>query len=333
MRKSILAFMFLFAAILCILPRSAWAGKSLVEYQIAAVLMDETRNGNEVSMTYMANVLRNRLTEQHSTHGNKDVTYTDIIFNSGAFSHSGDLNSVESIERRWQNSAGWNTALRLAQQTVDGTLSSMGRGDINDFSRSGGPSGAIQDPNTGTYFFNQAHGAIAHDPSLATDMREEEEEQEAPEEPRNQHYSENSDGSEEAGGCKFAAMKQIYMDDSNDAKLCWYCNVVVVLMNSFFQAAGKALPSAIALGKLILEIGFVVWLAYYLLQQLASFTPITTGKLLQDILKMGFKVSLAYVFVEKAGPLIAYYFINPVLDLGLQYGLDLFAGLAGQALQ
>ncbi len=333
MRKGIFAFVFLFVAILCILPRSAWAGKSLVEYQIAAVLMNETRNGNEVSMTYMANVLRNRLKEQQSAYGNKDITYTDIIYNSGAFSPSGDLGSVENIERRWQNSAGWNTALRLAKQTVSGTLSSLGHGDINEFSRSGGPNGAFKDVNSGMYFYNKEHAALSHDPTLPSDKEEEVQEKDAPEQPHNQHYSDNSDGSKAAGGCKFESMKKIYMDDTNDAKLCWYCNVVVVLMNSFFQAAGKALPSAISLGKLILEIGFMIWLAYYLLQQLASFTPTTIGKLLQDIIKMGFKVSLAYLFVERAGPLIAYYFINPVLDLGLKYGLDLFAGLAGQALR
>ncbi len=333
MKKSIFAFLFLFAALLCIVPRSAWAGKSLVEYQIAAVLMDETRNGNEASMTYMANVLRNRLIEQQSGHGRKDVTYTDIIYNSGSFSPSGNLSSVENIERRWQNSAGWNTALRLAKQTVDGTLSSLGHGDINEFSRNGGPSGAFKDVNTGNYFFSQEHAAISHDPTLPTDRVEEQEEQEAPEESRIRHYDVNNDGAKAAGGCKFDNMKKIYMDDTNDAKLCWYCNVVVVLMNSFFQAAGKALPSAVSLGKLILQIGFMIWLAYYILQQVASFAPISTGKMLQDIIKMGFKVSLAYLFVERAGPLIAFYFINPVLDLGLQYGLDLFAGLAGQSLR
>ena len=48
MRKSLIAFMFLFAAIFCVLPRTAMAAKDLVEYQIAAVLMNETRNGDEV---------------------------------------------------------------------------------------------------------------------------------------------------------------------------------------------------------------------------------------------------------------------------------------------
>lgn len=334
MRKSLIAFMFLFAAIFCVLPRTAMAAKDLVEYQIAAVLMNETRNGDEVSMTYIANVLRNRLTEQHVTYGKKDVTYTDIIYNSGGFMSPGNLNSVEQIEKRWQNSAGWDTALRLAKQTINGSLTNLGQG-ANEFSRSGASKrGAIKDSKTGNYFYIEQHDPLAHDDSLPTTQKETEPQQEpTPEEPTPQHYSDNSDGAKEAGGCKFDAMKKIYMDDTDDAKLCWYCNVVIVLMNSFFQAAGKALPSAIALGKLILQLGFMVWLAYYLLQQLASFTPVTTGKMLQDILKMGFKVALAYVFVERAGPLIAFYFINPVLDLGLQYGLDLFAGLAGKSLR
>lgn len=333
MKKVVIAVIFLFSTMLCLISQPAFAAKSLVEYQIADVLMSEVRSGGEVSMSRLAGIIRNRYLEERD---NPNITYTDILYN-GAFStalrHSGKNFSDYT---HWESDPLWQTALITAQKTVEGNVPREVAG-YNDFVRSNGPKGALHDDKTGYYFFVTEHNSedsVNHDQSLPTDAPQAEPEStQPPESPAEQHYGENSDGSEEAGGCRFEAMRKIYMEDTNDAKLCWYCNVVIVLMNSFFRAASQALPSSIALGKLILEIGFMVWLAYFMLQQLASFTPTTTGKMLQEILKMGFKVALAYAFLSPTTEqLIAYYFINPVLDLGLKYGLDLFAGMASEAL-
>jgi len=332
MRKTVVAVIFLLFAMINISPRAAYADQNLVEYQIAAVLMNEAHAGGKTSMSYVAEVIRNRMLEQQMTYGKTDITYADILFNSGgiyanAFSGSDEFNteSIENISNRWKNTEGWDAALILARQTVSGTLPG-GTNGANEFSKTP-QKGAFYDKATGNYFYNVQHSPMEHDERFD----EKPEEEPTPKEPEKKaaepHYTDNSDASKETGGCKFSAMKQIYMDDADDAKLCWYCNVVIVLMNSFFQAAGKALPSAVSLGKLILQLGFLVWLAYFILQQLASFTPITIGKMLQDILKMGFKVALAYLAVERASSIIAYYFINPVLDLGISYGLALFSGM------
>ncbi len=342
MKKYIITLMFLLSAVLLILPRPSRAEQSLVEHQIAAILMDEARGGGEVSMAYVADAIRNRMIEQQVKYNKRDLTYTDILFWPNAFEGAPKFKnkSSKALEDYWlkkESASLWNTALKLANQTVNNTLPKVARG-ANSFNKSHGEKNSIfRDEKTGHYFYNMELGGFKHNPSLMTDDADstkfsESDYVQPPTGSSNQHYGDNEDGSREAGQCSFSTLQKVYMEDTDDAKMCWYCNVVIVLMNSFFQAAHKALPSSISLGKLILNLGFLVWLAYFILQQVASFSPITVGSMLQEILKMGFKVALAYVAVEKGGELIAYYFINPVLDLGLKYGLALFTGLAGTAL-
>lgn len=129
-----------------------------------------------------------------------------------------------------------------------------------------------------------------------------------------------SRGHQNAEMCSMDNIRQSYGDSNS----CWYCDVVIILTNSFLNAAGKALPSAIALGQIILKLGFLIWLAYYILQQVSSFAPVTPSKMLQDILVMGFKVALASVVVDAANAVIIEYFINPIGELGTDYGLALY---------
>ena len=142
-------------------------------------------------------------------------------------------------------------------------------------------------------------------------------------------YSESSnaddDAVDKAEACNLEHMQEIYMGDGEDSedKYCWYCKIVLVLTNSYLQAAKDALGASIDLGKLILKLGFAIWLAYYILQQVSAMTPTTPGKMLQEILIMGFKVALAYVCVDNGLVIIRDYFINPIVGLGVDYGTAL----------
>ena len=99
---------------------------------------------------------------------------------------------------------------------------------------------------------------------------------------------------------------------------------MIVLVNSYLKAASAAMGTTVELGKVILKVGFLVWLAYYILQQVSSLEPITPGKMLQEILVMGFKVALAYLFLEEATKLITKYYVNPIIGLGVDYGYEIF---------
>ena len=136
---------------------------------------------------------------------------------------------------------------------------------------------------------------------------------------------EKPEGYDDRGLCALDVMSDLYLnDDVEESKACWYCNVVVILANAYLKAAAGALPSAITLGEIILKFGFLIWLAYYILQQVSSFTPITPSKVLQEILVMGFKVALAYLGVKYAESVIVEYYVNPIGQLGTEYGGAMF---------
>lgn len=125
--------------------------------------------------------------------------------------------------------------------------------------------------------------------------------------------------------CALPEMQKIYMQsDGEDGTACWYCKVVIILANAYLQAASKAIPSAVGLGKIILKFGFLIWLAYYILQQVSSFAPVKISKVIQDVLVMGFKVALAYFIMDSAQTFIVNYFIDPIGTFGTDYGSALF---------
>ncbi len=125
------------------------------------------------------------------------------------------------------------------------------------------------------------------------------------------------------GHCNFTEMKKDYLGTN----MCWYCRIVSIMTNAYLSAVNIAIRSAKTIGSLILKYGFLVWLAYYILQQVSSMSPTTPGKLLQEIAIMGFKVLLATVAVHKGIPVLTHYFLDPVMLLGVEYGSQMLSGL------
>lgn len=346
MKKYILALLFVLSAVLWLIP---WPSKaesySLTEMQIASVLYNEAGGAGRQSMMYVADVIRNRYVEQRTKYArySAGITYADILF-QGAFEGAAPkfanktAEQLDQMGRRWSGNSGkWEQALKIARDAVSGALPKVAQG-ANSFNRSHAISKSIfVDPATDHRFYNQEIGGIRHRPSLMSDDTpvniDPSTYPQGTTAPSSQAASTNSSGEDESGNCLFENMQKLYMDssanDSDSDSLCWYCNVVIVLTNSYLNAASNALPSSVSLGKLILQIGFLIWLAYYILQQVSSLSPITPGRMLQEILFMGFKVALAYVAIDSsAQDLIAKYFINPIVGFGLDYGNILFDGLA-----
>ena len=132
--------------------------------------------------------------------------------------------------------------------------------------------------------------------------------------------------------CTMDKMKEMYLqDDTKVDDNCWYCKVVIVLTSAYLAAAKQALPVSVSLGKLCAKLGFMIWLAYYILLQVSSLAPITPFKMMQEILVMGFKVALVCIVLANEPNLvmntITTYFINPIVGLGCDYGTALLDGL------
>ena len=135
----------------------------------------------------------------------------------------------------------------------------------------------------------------------------------------------DDDGSDNA--CSLASMKKKYLNSGAIESACWYCKVVIVLTNAYLKVAAQAIPTSVALGEIILKYGFMIWLAYYILQQVSSMKPITPGKTLQEILIMGFKVAVASVILGNALQFISEYLLNPIIGFGTDYGMQLLNGI------
>ena len=128
--------------------------------------------------------------------------------------------------------------------------------------------------------------------------------------------------------CSLNAMRQKYLPDNGmNLESCWYCKVVTMMTNAFLSAAVNALSVCVELGLLILKLGFAIWLAYYILQQVSSIAPIKMGEMLETILVMGFKVALAGLVINYAQETLASLIVNPIMLTGIDYGKQILNGV------
>lgn len=129
--------------------------------------------------------------------------------------------------------------------------------------------------------------------------------------------------------CSEAFIKSMYYgeDYETSKSKCWYCRVVIVMTNAYLQAAESSIPTTVELGHLILKLGFVIWLAIFLLKQLSSMSQITPGKMLQEILIMAFKCAFSYYALDMGTDFITNYILNPIMITGTDIGSALLDGL------
>ncbi len=361
MKKIIPNLILCFIMVICLfmLPKSAFANYSLTELRIAATIALEAGASGDKYKTPMENVAK-VIQERHKS--NSRITWSEVLYGGKSWFESSRgfaSKNQEELMKYIKNKAGtnWQYALQLAQKTVSHGHARLVHGGkvANGFMRnySGTRGTKLFTDAVGHDFFNaylgDQHKAAFNFGKEALNGLDDNT-------PRQTHDWDNAvvdkningaTGNNSSGGSSggnntrsspnykpsegrgTAEAKQCTMDNIRASygigkDSCWYCNVVIVLTNSYLKAAGSALPSAIALGKLILELGFLIWLAYYILQQVSSFTSVAPSKMLQDILVMGFKVALASVAVDAANAVIVEYFINPIGELGTDYGMALY---------
>ena len=126
--------------------------------------------------------------------------------------------------------------------------------------------------------------------------------------------------------CSMSIIKKEYLDKSS-TNYCWYCNITSTMTNAYLSAVAECTGVVQTLALLILRYGFLIWLAYYILQQVSSLAPTSPGKMLQEILMMGFQVLLATLAVRQGIPLLTEYFLDPVMLMGIDYGQEMLDGI------
>ena len=105
---------------------------------------------------------------------------------------------------------------------------------------------------------------------------------------------------------------------------CWTCLVFEPLTSAFLWAADKGLAVTQSAGKMLLLMGSLLWLAFWALKNVSSFTELQIGNILNDLLKFCFKVALAYIFIVNSSTAIGQYFIKPIMGVGASIAQQLW---------
>lgn len=333
------------------------------EYRMAVTLAFEIGNAySDDSVKMVASSIVNRYKALKKR--NSKLTYSDIVYQdrqyatgprgiTGNWSQNYSAEALSKLGRGATTEKNWQRCLSIAHQAVTGSLRDYVNGAYSYhkkglFTKRGGKSEILRardenilykgrnikvDHSFYVYLGGEKmlslpeHKNYNMNPEAGTD------------EVSSAYISNTVAAAGENGSgenlCTLGAMMEMYNLGTDDdgamidrtGESCWYCKVVIIMVNAYLKVVAAAMGTAQDLGKLILKLGFLIWLAYYLLQQLSSMKPVTPGKMTQDILVMGFKVALAYGAVVMGAALIRDYFLDPVVGTGVDYGMALFEQL------
>lgn len=97
---------------------------------------------------------------------------------------------------------------------------------------------------------------------------------------------------------------------------CWSCLVLEKLTSAFLHAANHGLKVVQKAGLTLLWLGTAIWIVFWGLKNVSSFTEIQLGNILNDLIKFLFKVAVAYWFIVYSPTAISQYFIKPIMSVG-----------------
>ena len=107
---------------------------------------------------------------------------------------------------------------------------------------------------------------------------------------------------------------------------CWSCLVIEKLTSAFLTAASKAYGLAQRAGLIALMLGAVLWVLVWGLKNVSSVSQINAPNILDELLKMAFKIALAYLFIISGLPIVRNYFINPIMGTGAVIAQQFWVG-------
>lgn len=126
------------------------------------------------------------------------------------------------------------------------------------------------------------------------------------------------------GGGNYAQSQCKYSDYLDNEK-CVFCSMFKTMFNAASQIALMADNGLLTPTLNLVKIGFLIWLAIYLLKQLASFKATNSGELAKGILFQGFRVAAVALILSSTASLfyVMDLTLNPVMMTGLNFIKDL----------
>lgn len=104
---------------------------------------------------------------------------------------------------------------------------------------------------------------------------------------------------------------------------CFPCQIVQVLVSSFMGAADKVYSTSKEAGNKLLILGTMIWLIFWALKKLSSFTNPEPMAMMNELLIFIGKIVLAFCFLTAGTSALVGYTINPILGAGADFGTAL----------
>ncbi len=120
--------------------------------------------------------------------------------------------------------------------------------------------------------------------------------------------------------CKISTMQEKYQSS------CYSCLIVRTLLEQFMAVGGRTYALCSEAGVKILLLATCLWLAFFVLKNLASLANVEPISIVNQLLKQLFKVLFAYVVIVSGTNTFVNYVVNPVLATGADYGLAIIEG-------
>ena len=101
---------------------------------------------------------------------------------------------------------------------------------------------------------------------------------------------------------------------------CYPCKVIKTLISSFMNGITFLQDVSVRAGTRILLIGFLLWIAFYIMQQVSSFKDIEPRDMVNNLLIMAFKVLGAYYVIQLGFQIFVDFIVVPFLGWGIDFG-------------
>ena len=115
--------------------------------------------------------------------------------------------------------------------------------------------------------------------------------------------------------CNKERMDKIYKSG------CYACDIVTALIGSFVTACQYLYDVSKDAGTKILFIGVMLWLAFYILQQLVSLKNLEPAAMVNELLIMAFKILGAYLVIIAGIDFFINFALVPFMNFGADFGL------------
>lgn len=111
--------------------------------------------------------------------------------------------------------------------------------------------------------------------------------------------------------CSFAS----YLDSES----CIFCNVFKILFNTASEIAKVANDTLATPSRNLVEIGFLIWMFFYILKQVSSYGGASTGEMLKGLLYQGFRVAIVVIILNGSIYKVMDLTLNPVMKTGMNF--------------